>query len=145
MSYRAMLNELLFTKTGNIWFRPDGATCHKVEAIIDVLGCIANLRFDTCRIYLEFYGWYHSLRELWVIFMIRAVKAKSYNIFSTSLHLFILYFKDFRSQIPIKSAFNSTFCVLNVLITPLTKANIQLSNFRDFEIWSNQVFPWRRV
>ena len=40
--YRAMLNELLFTKIeeddiGNIWFQTDGATCHTAEATIDVL------------------------------------------------------------------------------------------------------------
>ena len=40
--YRAMLNEFLFTKIkekdiGNIWFQQDGATCHSVEATLDVL------------------------------------------------------------------------------------------------------------
>ena len=40
--YRAMLNEFLFTKIkeediGNIWFQQDGATCHTVEATLDVL------------------------------------------------------------------------------------------------------------
>ena len=37
-----MLNEFLFTKIeeediGNIWFQQDGATCHTVEATLDVL------------------------------------------------------------------------------------------------------------
>ena len=41
-SYRAMLNEFLFTKIeedniGNIWFQHDGATCHTAEATLDVL------------------------------------------------------------------------------------------------------------
>ena len=36
------LNEFLFTKIeemdiGNIWFKQDGATCHTVEATLDVL------------------------------------------------------------------------------------------------------------
>ena len=40
--YRAMLSEFLFTKIeeediGNIWFQEDGATCHTVEAALDVL------------------------------------------------------------------------------------------------------------
>ena len=40
--YRAMLNELLFTKIeevdiGNIIFQQDGATCHTVEATLDVM------------------------------------------------------------------------------------------------------------
>ena len=40
--YRAMLNEFLFTeieeeRIGNIWFQPDGATCHTAEATLDVL------------------------------------------------------------------------------------------------------------
>ena len=40
--YRAMLNEFLSTKIeeediGNIWFQQDGATCHTVEATLDVL------------------------------------------------------------------------------------------------------------
>ena len=40
--YRAMLNEILFTKIkeediGNIWFQQDGATCHTVEATLDIL------------------------------------------------------------------------------------------------------------
>ena len=39
--YRAMLNEFLLTKIeeediGNIWFQQDGATCHTVEAKLDV-------------------------------------------------------------------------------------------------------------
>ena len=41
-SYRAMLNEFLFTKIeeediGNIWFEKDEATCHIAEATLDVL------------------------------------------------------------------------------------------------------------
>ena len=37
-----MLNEVLFTKIeekdiGNIWFQQEGATCHTVEATLDVL------------------------------------------------------------------------------------------------------------
>ena len=40
--YRAMLNELLFTKIeekdiGNIWFQQDGATFHTAEATLDIL------------------------------------------------------------------------------------------------------------
>ena len=40
--YRAMLNELLFTKIekkdiGNICFQQDGATCHTAEATLDGL------------------------------------------------------------------------------------------------------------
>ena len=40
--YRTMLNEFLFTKIeeediGIIWFQQDGATCHTVEATLDVL------------------------------------------------------------------------------------------------------------
>ena len=39
--YRVFLNEFLFTKieedTGNIWFQQDCATCHTVEATLDVL------------------------------------------------------------------------------------------------------------
>ena len=40
--YRAMLNELLFTKIeeediGNIWFQQDSATCYTAEATLDVL------------------------------------------------------------------------------------------------------------
>ena len=40
--YRVMLNEFLFTKIeekeiGNICFQQDGATCHTVEATLDVL------------------------------------------------------------------------------------------------------------
>ena len=41
-SYRAMLNEFLFTKIeeediSNIWLQQDGATCHTAEATLDVL------------------------------------------------------------------------------------------------------------
>ena len=41
-SYRALLNEFLFTKIeekdiGNIWFQQDGATCYTAEATLDVL------------------------------------------------------------------------------------------------------------
>ena len=41
-SYRAMLNEFLFTKIeeediGNIWFQQDGATCHTAEATLEIL------------------------------------------------------------------------------------------------------------
>ena len=41
-SYRAMLNEYLFIKIeeediGNIWFQPDGATCHTPQVTLDVL------------------------------------------------------------------------------------------------------------
>ena len=32
-----MLNVLLFTKIGNIWFPQDGATFHIAEATLDVL------------------------------------------------------------------------------------------------------------
>ena len=47
--YRAMLNELLFSKIeeehiGNIWFQQDGATCHTAEAILDYL----RLVFEDC-------------------------------------------------------------------------------------------------
>ena len=40
--YRAMLNQVLFTKIeekdiGNIWFQQDGATCYIAEATLDVL------------------------------------------------------------------------------------------------------------
>ena len=40
--YRAMLKEFGFTKIeeediGSIWLQQDGATCHTVEAILDVL------------------------------------------------------------------------------------------------------------
>ena len=40
--YRAMLNEFMFTKIeeediSNIWFQQDDATCHIVEATLDVL------------------------------------------------------------------------------------------------------------
>ena len=35
--YRAMLNEILFTKIEEIWFQQDGATCHTAEATLDVL------------------------------------------------------------------------------------------------------------
>ena len=40
--YRAMLNEVLFTKIeeediGNIWFQQDGATYHTAKATLDVL------------------------------------------------------------------------------------------------------------
>ena len=45
--YRAMLNELLFTKIdeediGNIWFQQDGATCHTVEATLNVLHALKD-------------------------------------------------------------------------------------------------------
>ena len=41
--YRAMLNEILFTKIeeediGNIEFQQEGAKCHTVKAILDILG-----------------------------------------------------------------------------------------------------------
>ena len=40
--YRAMLNELLFTKIeekdiGNIWFQQDGFTCHTADATLDLI------------------------------------------------------------------------------------------------------------
>ena len=40
--YRAIMNEFLFTKIeeqdiGTIWFQQDGATCHTVEATLDIL------------------------------------------------------------------------------------------------------------
>ena len=54
--YRAMLNEVLFTKfekedIGNIWFQVDGATCHIAEVTLDVLrpvfkDCIISRRAD---------------------------------------------------------------------------------------------------
>ena len=47
--YRAMLNEFLFIKIehediGNIWFQQDGATCHTVEATLDVLRTVSEDR-----------------------------------------------------------------------------------------------------
>ena len=49
--YRAMLNEFLFTKIGNIWFQQDGATCHIAEVTLVVLRpvfehCIISHRAD---------------------------------------------------------------------------------------------------
>ena len=46
-----MLNKFLYTKieeeeVGNIWFQQDSATCHTVEATLDVL-VTSGLRFDT--------------------------------------------------------------------------------------------------
>ena len=66
-----MLNEFLVTKIeeediDNIWFQQHGATCHAVEAILDVLGPVFEnriisrradvvwLRFDTP---LDYYLW----------------------------------------------------------------------------------------
>ena len=48
-SYRALLNEFLFTKIeeediGNIWFQHDGATCHTAEATLDVLRPVFEVR-----------------------------------------------------------------------------------------------------
>ena len=52
--YRAMLNELLFTKIeeediGNIWFQQDDATCHTAEATLDVLRPIFENRITSRR------------------------------------------------------------------------------------------------
>ena len=52
--YRAMLNEVLFTKIeeeniGNIWFQQEWATCHKAEATLDVLRPILEDRIISRR------------------------------------------------------------------------------------------------
>ena len=52
--YRAMLNEILFTKIeeediGNIWFQQDGATCHTAEATLDVLRSVFEDRIVSRR------------------------------------------------------------------------------------------------
>ena len=52
--YRAMLNEVLFTKIkeediGNIWFQQNNATCHTAEATLDVLASVFEDRIISCR------------------------------------------------------------------------------------------------
>ena len=52
--YRAMLNELLFTKIeeqdiGNIWFQQEGATYHTAKAALDVLGPVFEDRIISRR------------------------------------------------------------------------------------------------
>ena len=49
-----MLNECLFTKIdkediGNIWFQQDVATCHKAEAILDVMRSVFEYRIISRR------------------------------------------------------------------------------------------------
>ena len=51
--YRAMMNEILFTKIeeediGNIWFQQDGATCHTAVATLDVLYPVFRDRVINC-------------------------------------------------------------------------------------------------
>ena len=50
----AIFNEFSFTKIkeeniGNIWFQQDGATCHKVEATLDVLRSVFEDRINSRR------------------------------------------------------------------------------------------------
>ena len=52
--YRAMLNKFLFTKIeeediGNIWLQQDDATCHTVEATLDVLRPVFEDHIISCR------------------------------------------------------------------------------------------------